>query len=673
MKQKVNSFDVFETAIVRIWAKPTDLFRELGNQLQQEGLIQVSPESWQQMRIDAETNARKASAKGEVTLEEIYKQFLSSFNWSTEQLKQIMEKEIALELASLRPVPKMRQKIQSLQKQNDRIIYMSDMYLPKDIIQDFLVNNNVWAKDSNLYVSSEIGASKATGELFPYCLKQESIKARDLIHIGDNLNSDVKKPKKQGVKVEPFTQTHLNRYEQLLADEQSLPQRFRSLLAGMSRLTRLQSQQTDLQKQVIWDTTASAIAPVLFGFVHSCLQKAQERGIKRLYFVARDGQILHKIAEVICRNWNYDIDCRYLYGSRQAWNAPALQEIGETELTWIFSNTTFLSVDAVCERVNIKPEQIQDILNRYGFGTAKWNLNLDNEEREQLKRVFDEKEVLDIILATAATYREKAIGYFRQEQLDDGLPFAIVDVGWTGSSLRSFSKVLQSAGFYPQSGTHGFFFALEKRLKASAKDQLLAYFYDAEAPVGNRSNICQYRCLFELFVSADHGGTKEYDRNGDRYFPVLRYEKNEVAINWGLYVLHDAAVEFANQFTSNLTPQECSVDLFLKATDILMEEFVNNPSTKEAKTFGSFLMAEDQGEKTLYELAPAYTLIDCINLIARGRHPHRNIWFSASLARTNPILRIFLNEKFVSSTHNIRVIGSKLRRGIFSKQVSEPV
>ncbi|RUT00240.1 hypothetical protein DSM106972_076880 [Dulcicalothrix desertica PCC 7102] len=673
MNQKVNSFDVFETAIVRIWAKPTDLFWELGNQLKQEGLIHVSPEAWQKMRVDAENNARRASAKGEVTLEQIYKQFLSCFNWSTNQLKQIMEKEIALELKSLRPVPKIQQKIQSLQKQNSRIIYMSDMYLPKNVIQDFLVKNNVWAKDSKLYISSEIEASKATGELFPYCLKQELIKASDLVHIGDNLNSDVKQAKKQGIKVEPFTQTHLNRYEQLIADEQRLPLRFRSLLAGISRLTRLQSQQTNSNKQVIWETTASVIAPVLFGFVHCCLQEAQKKGIKRLYFVARDGQILHKIAEVICRNWNYDIDCRYLYGSRQAWNAPALQEIGETELTWIFNNTTFLSIDAVCERVNIKPTQIQEVLNRYSFGTANWNLNLDSEERERLKQVFVEQEVVDVILAAATTYREKAIGYFRQEQLDDGLPYAIVDVGWTGSSLRSFSKVLQSAGFYPQSGTRGFFFALEKRVKASTLDQLLAYFYDAEAPVGNRADTCQYRCLLELFVSADHGGTKEYDWNGDRYFPVLRYQKNEIAINWGLYVLHDAAVEFANQFTSNLTPQECSIDLFLKATDILIEEFVNNPSIQEAKTFGSFLIAEDQGEKTLYELAPAYTLIDCIKLITRGRHPHGNIWLPASLARTNPILRTFLNSKAVSMTHNIRVLGSRLRRNILSKQVSGTV
>jgi hypothetical protein len=86
--------------------------------------------------------------------------------------------------------------------------------------------------------------------------------------------------KKQGVKVEPITQTHLNRYEGKIADTTQLPLKFRSLLAGASRLTRLQSQETSPDKQVIWDTTASAVAPMLFGFVHWCLVEAQKKGFK---------------------------------------------------------------------------------------------------------------------------------------------------------------------------------------------------------------------------------------------------------------------------------------------------------------------------------------------------------------------------------------------------------
>ncbi|NMF62224.1 HAD family hydrolase [Brasilonema octagenarum] len=672
MKKTVYSFDVFETSLVRIWAKPTDLFWELGEQLRQQKLIEISADTWQQMRIKAESAARVASKTGEVTVEQIYQQLAGFLSWSTTQAQQAMHKEIALELASLRPVPAIQKRIQALQQANERVIYISDMYLSEETIRTFLKENNVWTPGSRLYVSSEVGVSKANGKLFQHCLAKESVKASQLNHIGDNLHSDVKMAKKQGVRVEPISQTHLNRYEQIIANDSQLPLPFRSQLAGMSRLTRLHSKETSPNKQIIWDTTANVIAPMLFGYVYWCLVSAKKRGIKRLYFVARDGQILHKIAQEICRNWGYEIDCRYLYGSRQAWHAPSLMQVGEDEYTWIFNDTTFLSVHSVCERVNITPEQIEDVLARFGFAKFKWNHNLSRQERNQLKLAFREPEVVELIVATATSYREQAIGYFRQEQIGDGLPFAVVDIGWTGRSLGSFSKVLKSAGLYPESGMHGFYFALEKRVKAFASDQLLTYFYDGDKPVGDRDRICQYRCLFELFVAADHGGTARYEQQGDQYTPVLRYQKNQAAINWGLYVLQNAAVEFAKQLTTNLSEQDCPVELFIRATNVLIEEFVQNPSFQEAKVFGSFLMAEDQGENKLYELAPAYSLIDCFRLILRGKQPHQNVWFPASFARSYPIFRIFMNERTMNMTHHLRVIGGKLRRGILLKRLSEP-
>jgi predicted HAD superfamily hydrolase len=344
MQKTVYSFDVFETSLVRVWAKPSDLFWELGEQLRQQKLIDISADTWQQMRIKAESAARVASKTGEVTVEQIYQQLAGFLGWSTTQAEQAMHKEIALELASLRPVPAIQKRIQALQQANERVIYMSDMYLSESTIRTFLKENNVWTPGSRLYVSSEVGMSKSNGKLFPHCLGQESVKPSQLHHIGDNFHSDVKMAKKQGVKVEPITQTHLNRYEGKIADTTHLPLKFRSLLAGASRLTRLQSQETSPDKQVIWDTTASAVAPMLFGFVHWCLVEAQKRGIQRLYFVARDGQILQKIAQVICQNWGYTIDCRYLYGSRQAWHQPAIQEIGEVELDWILVALRCISV-----------------------------------------------------------------------------------------------------------------------------------------------------------------------------------------------------------------------------------------------------------------------------------------------------------------------------------------
>jgi predicted HAD superfamily hydrolase len=276
------------------------------------------------------------------------------------------------------------------------------------------------------------------------------------------------------------------------------------------------------------------------------LSRSAKKGIQRLYFVARDGQILQKIAQVICHNWGYTIDCRYLYGSRQAWHTPAIQEIGQFELEWMLSGTEgtqFLSIRSMCERVNISPEQIKDVLSRYGFPVAKWELNLQQHERDLVRQVFTDKEVTELIISTAATYREKVIGYFRQEGLDDGVPFGFVDVGWAGRIQHSFSKLLNIAGLYPESGVCGFYFALQERIKRFQNDRLLAYFYDVDKPC-DRYIFCKYKCLFELFVAADHGSTMSYERCGEQYIPVLRSPKNEKAIDWGLYVLQRATVEF---------------------------------------------------------------------------------------------------------------------------------
>ncbi len=673
MNKIVYSFDVFDTSLVRIWARPTHLFWEVGYQLQKNGLIQISPEAWAHQRVEAETAVRQTTSLDEVTLAEIYQKLAPSLNWSDVEVEKVKQKEIEIELLSLRPVPAILKKIQLLYQENHRIIFISDMYLPEEVIRTFLKENKVWTPNSTLYVSSEVRVQKESGKLFQYCLAQESLKPSELYHVGDNLHADVEIPRKLRIPFEAFTQAHLNRYEATIADNTQFPLKFRSLLAGASRLTRLQSQETSLNQKVIWNTTASAIAPLMFGFVYWCLEEAQKRGLQRLYFVARDGQLLEKIAQVICQKWGYIIDCRYFYGSRQAWHLPAIQEIGEFELYWILAHSDgvsrFLSIRSVCDRVNISPEQIQDVLSRYGFPPAKWDLNLQQHERNLLKQIFTEKEVTELIISNAADCRQKVIGYFRQEGLGDGVPFGFVDVGWSGRTQHSFSRLLDIAGFYPESGLSGFYFALEEQAKRFKNDRLQGYFYDVNQPC-DRYLITQHRCLFELFLTADHGSTIGYEQRDEQFIPLLRYAKNEKAIHWGLYAMQSAAVEFAEQLTTNLSQQECTTDLFLKATEAVAKQLVLNPSPQEGQAFGSYIMSGDQTENAFEELAPIYSLTDWLKVLLYDKHPHGDVWFPGSIARGNAIIRMVFKLKNTSKNRiilKIRRILGKFKRDFILK------
>lgn len=643
MSNKIYSFDVFDTVLTRIWAKPKDLFWKVGHQLQEENLISIAAQDWRNLRIEAEKNARQTSATDEVTLQQIYDCLAPSLNWSLDDVEKAKQQEIEVELSSLRPVPATQRKIEALHQQNERVIYISDMYLPQEVIRLFLEKNNIWADGDILYVSSEVGVTKKkSGQLFQHCSVKEAIKASQLNHVGDHPHGDVKVPKSLGIKTQLFTQTHLNRYERLISENEQLPLKFRSLLAGSSRLTRLQCQEDSRHKQVIWETAASVIAPVLLGFVNWCLQEAESKGIQRLYFVARDGQILLKIAKVLCKNWGYNVDCRYLYGSRQAWHFPAIQSLGEQELDWIFEHYLFVSVRSVCERVNITPEQIRVPLIRNAFPEKVWDRNLENQERSLLRQVFQEEpDIFGLIIATAKDSRLKTIGYFKQEGLSDGITFGIVDLGWKGRLQRSLSKLLYSAGIYPEAGTYGFYFGLKRCLEAFPTDYPFVYFHDVTNPSASARRLGSfYSTLLEIFIGADHGSTVRFEEADGKYIPILRNLTNDKALNWGLEVQQKAIIEFVENFSSVMASHHCSHELFLSISESLLKKFIETPTREEAETFGSFEYSPDMMEATFYEVAPELTFRRCFALLIDDRYYLlSHAWKPGVISRSRKITR----------------------------------
>jgi predicted HAD superfamily hydrolase len=635
-----QSFDIFDTILVRTWAKPIDLFWELGVHLRQNQLIHISSEIWQDIRVKSECAARQKSKTGEVTLQNIYEELVPVFDWSSTEAKKAIALEIQLERLSLRPIPETQHRIQTLHQQKQAIAYLSDMYLPTELIKDLLKAHQIWADGDLLYVSAEVGVGKGSGQLFQHHLDRQGLMAPQLHHSGDNLHADINVPKKMGIQVTPFLQAHLNRYEQQISDNEKLPLRFRSLLTGASRLCRLKCLENDLHKQTIWKTAANVIAPLIFGFVHWVLTEAKHKGIQRLYFMARDGQILLKTAQVICRKWGYDIDCRYLYGSRQAFHFPSILELKETEFNWIFDNPEFLSVRIVCKRVNLQPEQIADTLSSYGFSAEKWDQNLTHQEELSLKAIFEEPSVAEIIISMAEIQREKALGYFRQEGMGDGVHFATVDIGWSGKSQRSLSRLLAAGELYLPEGVSGFFFGLLSRTQAFPTDRLMPYFLEHDNTTERRF-LCDTQIL-ELFLAADHGSTVGYEEQNDRYIPVLRSEKNESGITWSVLTQQQAVIEFTEQLTDSLNPDECKAEHFQQITENLLQTFLYRPSKEEAEAFGRQSFSQHQLESKFYDLAPAYSLVDGIKMLFDQKHVHSFAWLPASIHRSAPLAKVSL-------------------------------
>jgi HAD superfamily hydrolase (TIGR01549 family) len=96
------------------------------------------------------------------------------------------------------PNGKAVEKYNELKEKGKKIILCSDMYLPIDTMKKILDKCGINGYD-NLFVSSDIGKSKKSGELFDYILKKYEIPSDKLIHIGDNPYIDYCVPRLKGI------------------------------------------------------------------------------------------------------------------------------------------------------------------------------------------------------------------------------------------------------------------------------------------------------------------------------------------------------------------------------------------------------------------------------------------------------------------------------------------
>lgn len=59
--------------------------------------------------------------------------------------------------------------------------------------------------------------------------------------------------------------------------------------------------------------------PIVYTYVLWVILCAVRDGVEQLFFIARDGYILKKVAEIIINSRKLNITCEYIYGSRRAW------------------------------------------------------------------------------------------------------------------------------------------------------------------------------------------------------------------------------------------------------------------------------------------------------------------------------------------------------------------
>ena len=595
----LRSFDVFDTVITRLVGEPTSLFRFVGQAAVEKGLWFGTAEQFAIARIAAEARARQHAAPREVTFSAIYRELMSSHGVPSVDTGQLCEIELTIERRLIRAVPAIARELARARQAGHRVVFISDMYLPHDVLRAWLVELGALHAGETLWVSSAHRVTKGGGEMYDVVRAAQSQDPGDWIHKGDNEYADVRPAGQRGIGTDHYVECHLNLCEKLMERAAPESRGLSSLFAGASRWTRLnRPADTDV---ALNEVAAGVAAPLVYSFVLWILLEAKRRGLTRIWFMARDGQVMLPVARTIADRLGLNVELGYLYGGRQVVRVASLTSVDDAALEWMTGGAGVMTLQAVLDRVGLQQTDVQHVaaaMNLPAAAPIGW------PGIPQLRSFLRHPEVEALILKEAALRRAVVLDYFRACGLMGDEACAVVDIGWRGNVLRAIVDLVGEA----QAAKHTFmYFGLYAHPRGCEAVPKIAYLFDVDGGkrLGTGNDIPSLTTLMEIFCQADHGQVMALERRAEHFAPVCRsMEPKSSDSRWDVAKFQAAVVEFANTVPIG--------DVSLGGADLrgvcdnLLRRLATTPSAEEVALLASLGFVDDQGGSEPHPFAHAY-------------------------------------------------------------------
>jgi FMN phosphatase YigB (HAD superfamily) len=490
--------DVFDTAVVRRLARPEDVHLATGLRLCAAGLCPHPADAFRAYRLAAENTVRTEAAAREIDeprLADIYAHLAAC--GIVGDAAGAARHELAAEIAACQAVLALKAAL-ATRPAGQPLLFVSDSPLPGPWIAEILVACG-YPADIAVISSADAGVSKHSGRLFPVVAARLGLDPARIIHIGDNPHSDGRNARAAG-------------FATVALPPPGRPPEQLDIAARAPVLRLLHS------------ARRSAVPPapeglhryaslLAIGWTLDILAQARRRGIRRIYFLARDGYLPLAIARRLVDASGEDFELRYLEVSRQAVVVPtmdgtpaALAEFAGYSIEGrpLVACLGFLGVDAAvtAERLlalGLDPARIVD-------GAAG---------RADVARLFAAEPAL--VQSRLAALRDDARAYLDQEGFLAPGPRMIVDVGWRGSTQVALARL---AGLPADDILGAYLGLLPAALRpgvtpATARGYLFAFGH----PEAATALMLDGYALPELLFSAPHGAVLGYARQADGMRP----------------------------------------------------------------------------------------------------------------------------------------------------------
>lgn len=340
------------------------------------------------------------------------------------------------------------------------------------------------------------------------------------------------------------------------------------------------------------------LAPALSGFVQWLLAQAEKNGIRRLYFLARDGYFPCQAARIFCQTLDIPIECRYLSVSRYSLRLPLFHLDREMALHDICRNAIHVTITKLLQRAGIKQENHENILQALAlpYGEKQPLSRADLIAIRQ--RMAHCPEFLEAMEHASKQAFPALMGYLRQEGLFEDVPYAIVDSGWLGSMQKSLQTMLrlQKEGDELQ----GYYWGLYRIPTGMHRKNYHCYFFEPEHHL--KEKVFFNNSVYEAVFSAPHGTTIGYRKDNKQISPIYgACPKKQIQFLHRIKPIFDSYLYLmAKECLPTMDNREFSTQR--ETIGKLLALFMCRPTKSEASAFGSLPFSDDvleNGERPL--------------------------------------------------------------------------
>jgi len=657
---KIVSFDIFDTLILRMVEKPVDIFELVQREYEKiKGKMNID---YKKIRIESEKEARQIAneiyGREEINHDDIFNVLNKKFdNIDIKILKQLeIEKEKEFCIAN----DYMKKIYDQVKLKNIKIIITSDMYLDKEVIINILKKNG-YDSFERIFLSSEIMLTKWKGSMYSYILKETNCKPEEILHIGDNIYSDIKMAEMKGIQTHYYENVYNRAKKQLVRDLEYIDKNYDCIELSITRaLINNELFNDDNKINDFWYAFGFKYVGILYySLVTWIHNNAKNDGIEKLLFLSRDGYILKKAYETIYHEDK--IDNEYVYASRRAFVFPTTINNFEDTLDFLTGVLDEIKVKDYIKRIGLDINDYVDEIKKAGF------ISIDEMVSNTDIRIRNFFSMISQNIKEKLNKEYKLlVEYINQIGIDKYKKIGIVDIGYNGNMQNSIRKLLNNEKFNVD--LIGYYFATYKGIvKYTEKNNIFkGYFLQKEEPEYLKQLFFKGVEVIEYIFTAPHPSVERFYKENNIIKPVFENDVNGQKYVDNLIKLQDGALNFINMFKKYI---DSSNPISPEIAFLQLGMVLSNPTIEEAEAFGDIAHTQGFGEiETVRYIAKPQNVNESIDEVDIYNQYKNSYWKNGFLKRLpENIFKKFFTDEYINLLNSNKSFSTMLKLAKESK------